>query len=132
MTESIQVSAFFPGARAGRIYSAWLDGAQHAAFTGSSAEVDPQLGGLFTAWDGYIQGTTVELHPFSRIVQSWRTTEFPAGSPDSRLEVLLEQLDGGTRVTLLHTEIPDGQGEGYRQGWEDYYFTPMQTYFSGG
>jgi activator of HSP90 ATPase len=131
MTDSLQVSAFFAGITPERLYSAWLDSEQHAAFTGSPAKVDPQVGGSFTAWDGYIQGATLELQPFLRILQSWRTTEFPEDSPDSSLEVLVQEEEGGARLTLIHTQIPDGQAESYRQGWEDYYFQPMQAYFSG-
>jgi hypothetical protein len=55
MTDNLQVSAFFPSISAERLYSAWLDGEQHAAFTGSPATVDPQVGGAFSAWEGYIQ-----------------------------------------------------------------------------
>ena len=132
MIDSFQISAFFAGASAERLYSAWLDSDQHAAFTGSPAKVDPHAGGSFTAWEGYIQGTNLDLQPYSQILQSWRTTEFPEGSPDSRLEVQFEDVEGGVRLTFIHTGIPDGEGESYRQGWEDYYFLPMQAYFSGG
>jgi len=128
--EKIELSTFLPGTTPEQLYRAWLDGEMHGAFTGSAAQVDPQVGGRFTAWDGYITGTNLILEPFRRIVQSWRTTEFPAGSPDSHLEVLLEEGEAGTTLRLVHTEIPDGQAEDYRQGWEDYYFKPMQDYFA--
>jgi activator of HSP90 ATPase len=130
MAESFEVSAFFPTQSPEKIYTAWLDSQAHSAMTGSLAEVDPTVGGKFNAWDGYIQGHTLELEPFRRILQAWRTTEFPADSPDSRLEILLEGVDGGAQVTLRHSEIPEGQGEDYRQGWTDYYFEPMGRYFS--
>ncbi len=130
MADSIEVSAFFPGQPAERIYSAWLDGHGHTAMTGSPAEVDPLVGGKFTAWDRYIQGETLAAEPFQRILQAWRTTEFPEDSPDSRLEILIEELNDGALVTLRHSEIPEGQGESYRQGWEEYYFEPMKLYFS--
>ncbi|KAF0112191.1 MAG: Activator of Hsp90 ATPase 1 family protein [Chloroflexi bacterium] len=111
------------------VFHAWLDSKQHSRFTGSEAEVDPKVGGEFTAWGGYISGKTKVLEPPNRILQSWRTTEFPVDSPDSLLEILLEKIPGGTQLTLIHTEIPDGQAEMYREGWEEYYFTPMQDYF---
>ncbi|HEX9618021.1 MAG TPA: SRPBCC family protein [Anaerolineales bacterium] len=130
MPEKIELSSFLPGTTPEQLYRAWLDGEMHGAFTGSAAQVDPQVGGRFTAWDSYITGTNLILEPFRRIVQSWRTTEFPAGSPDSHLEVLLEEGEAGTTLRLVHTEIPDGQAEDYRQGWEDYYFEPMQDYFA--
>ena len=56
---------------------------------------------------------------------AWRTTEFPLDSPDSRVEVLLDKEAGGTRLTLMHSEIPEGQADEYLQGWKDFYFAPM-------
>lgn len=126
--EALRVSTVIP-ASPQVIYFAWLDGAQHSAFTGGKATVDPSPGGKFTAWDGYIEGKNITLELGRRIVQSWRTTEFPKGAPDSRLEVHLEAVSGGTRVTLLHSEIPEGQGELYKSGWAEHYFNPMRTYF---
>jgi uncharacterized protein YndB with AHSA1/START domain len=113
-----------------RVYSAWLDSNAHTAFTGGAAKVDAAIGGKFTAWDGYIQGRTVELLQGRRIVQTWRTKEFPPASPDSRLEVQFESAEGQTRVTILHSNIPEGQGERYKKGWYDHYFTPMREYFA--
>jgi activator of HSP90 ATPase len=129
MTESIQLSTVLPAAPED-IYLGWLSSREHSAFTGSPAQIDSRLGGTFTAWDGYIQGTTTELEPYQRIVQSWRTTEFPDDSPDSRLEVQLEAVEGGTKITLIHTEIPDGQSKSYYSGWEDFYFKPMMEYYT--
>jgi uncharacterized protein YndB with AHSA1/START domain len=114
-----------------QVYRAWLDPAEHAAIIGGAAEIAPGVGGEFRIWDGYITGRTLELDPPRRIVQSWRATEFPEGSPDSRLEVRLEPSGKGTRLTLVHTEIPEGQGPQYDEGWKEHYFTPMQAYFAG-
>ena len=129
MPETLNLSTLLPGPPE-KIYTAWLDSNEHGLFTGSPANIDPQIGGEFTAWDGYIQGKTLELEPGKRILQSWRTTEFPDTSPDSLLEVIFEPDPAGTRLTLLHTNIPDGQSDQYRQGWLDYYFQPMREYFS--
>ncbi len=111
------------------VYDAWLASDRHAAMTGDPATIDPRVGGAFEAGDGYISGTTLELEPARRIVQSWRTTEFGPGDPDSRIEVLFEPVAEGTKVTIHHTAIPDGQ-TGYEQGWRDFYFAPMREYFA--
>ena len=116
-------------AKASEIYDAWLSSEGHSAITGSPANVDGKVGGKFTAWDGYIFGSTLDLTPDRRIVQAWRTTEFPDDAPDSRLDVLLEEVDGGTKVTLTHSNMPEDQVDSYRQGWEDFYFKPMREYF---
>jgi len=128
MLETIQLSAILP-ASPEQIYRDWLSSTGHTAFTGSPAEVDPAVGGRFTAWDGYIAGTNIELEPYRRILQAWRTSEFPTGSPDSRLEVLLEAVESGTRLTINHSHIPEGQGAMYAQGWQDFYFSPMHAYY---
>lgn len=111
------------------VFRAWMSSAGHAAMTGSAAKIDPRVGGNFSAWDGYISGKTLELKPDSRIVQSWRTTEFAHKDPDSRIEVMLEAVKGGTKLTLTHSGIPDGQADSYESGWEESYFEPMRTYF---
>jgi len=112
------------------IYSTWLSSEGHAAMTGNPANVDVKVGGKFSAWDGYIFGSTLELEPDQRIVQAWRTTEFPEDAPDSRLEILFEEATRGTKVTLIHSDMPEDQVDSYRQGWEDFYFKPMKEYFS--
>jgi activator of HSP90 ATPase len=45
------------------------------------------------------------------------------------VEILLERMKDGTRLTLRHSNIPEGQAESYKQGWEDFYFKPMKEYF---
>ncbi|MSQ13291.1 MAG: hypothetical protein EXR47_03975 [Dehalococcoidia bacterium] len=126
MPDTIKVSTVLP-ATPEQIYRAWLDAREHGLFTRRKATAQKRVGGKFTAWDGYIEGETLE--PNKRIVQAWRTTEFPEGSPDSRLEALLEPAKGGTKVTLVHTNIPKGQVADLKQGWVDYYFEPMKAYF---
>jgi uncharacterized protein YndB with AHSA1/START domain len=126
--ETVRVSAVLP-ASADRVYAAWLDSEAHSAMTGSKATVDPSLGGEHGAWDGYIHGKTLELEAGRRIVQSWRSTDFPLGHADSRLELQLLEVSGGTEVTIIHTGIPEGQGTQYASGWVDHYLTPMTKYF---
>ncbi|MCH7663032.1 MAG: SRPBCC domain-containing protein [Chloroflexi bacterium] len=115
---------------AAALYDAWLSSAEHSAFTGSNAEIDASVGGKFTAWDGYIDGETLELEPGKRIVQSWRTSEFAANVPASRIEVLFTDTDGGSKLTLIHSSLQPGDGEKYEQGWEESYFSPMRAYFA--
>ena len=111
------------------IYKAWLSTKGHAAMTGSAAKVNGKVGGKFSAWDEYIFGTTLELTPNERILQTWRTSEFPEDAPDSRVEIIFEEAAGGTKITLAHSNMPENQVDDYRQGWEDFYFKPMKEYF---
>jgi activator of HSP90 ATPase len=116
-------------AKPAKIYESWLSSEGHAAMTGSPASVDGTVGGAFSAWDGYIFGKTLELRPNQRIAQTWRTSEFPEDAPDSHVVVDLEEVSGGTKITLTHSNMPADQVDSYRQGWEDFYFKPMKEYF---
>ncbi len=127
--EAIRVTTAIPAA-ATTLYLAWLDSAQHSAMTGGTAKIDPTVGAKFSAWNGYITGKLVTLDLGRRIVMAWRTSDFPREASDSRVEVHFEGVGSGTRLTILHSDIPEGQGEKYREGWNASYFTPMRNYFS--
>ncbi len=111
------------------LYAAWLSSEGHTKMTGAKANCTAKLGGAFQAWDGYIQGRNLELQENERIVQAWRTGHFSAQEPDSRVEITLRADGDATEVTLLHTGLP-AHGMRYLQGWVDFYFSPMATYFS--
>ena len=111
------------------IYNAWLNGKEHANMTGMPATAGTKVGDAFTAHDDYISGKNIELVPFTKIVQSWRTTEFEEEDEDSVLEIRLEDKNSHTLVALTHSNLPP-HGAQYEQGWIDYYFKPMKGYFS--
>ena len=126
---SFKLTAVIPAPRK-RVYEAWLDARAHSAFTGAKTTIRAKIGGRFTAWDGYITGKTLELKPSRLIVQSWRTTEFPADAADSRVELHFEDAATGTRLTLIHSGAPSTQVASYKTGWRDFYFRPMRAWFS--
>jgi len=130
--DSFQIVAVLPAPPV-RVYAAWIDAAEHAAFTGQAATSEPRPGGEHTAGGGYISGRHVELVTGIRIVQTWRTTEFPRGAIDSRVELTFEPHGAKeTRVTLVHTDLPPGQGDRYRKGWASQYFERLRAYLGGG
>ena len=111
------------------VYDAYMDPKKHTVFTGSKATGDGKVGGKFTAWDGYIFGKNVVLEKGKRIVQEWRTTEWPEGYPPSKLELTLKKVKGGTEVAMTHSDVPAEQADDYRQGWIDFYWKPLREYF---
>lgn len=117
---------------AAKLYKAWLDPLHHVAMSwGEYAEIDPVVDGLFTCGDGYIFGKNLELDPGKRIVQAWRTTDFPDDQPDTQLELLFTDTEDGCEFTLIHNGFPEDQVETYAQGWLQYYLEPMKLYFGG-
>jgi uncharacterized protein YndB with AHSA1/START domain len=129
-TETVLVSEVIPATRE-RLYAAWLDSEQHSAFTADVADIEPFVGGIHSAFSGYVTGQVLALEPNRKIVASWRSTEFPDEAEDSRLEVTFEDTSGGTMITLLHTGIPSGQSDRCRDGWLQFYLAGMKKYFSG-
>ena len=132
MPDSFQVEAVV-GAEPARVYQAWMDSREHAAFTGGGeAVVEPWAGGRFTAWDGYIHGILLQVDVGTRIVQTWRTSEFLPEPRDSRLVVEFEPARGGTTVRIRHADLPPSQMARYELGWMEHYLKPLQQYFSRG
>jgi uncharacterized protein YndB with AHSA1/START domain len=129
-TEAVLVSEVIPATRE-RIFAAWMNSEQHSAFTGEEAIIEPVVGGAHSSFAGYARGITLALDPYRRIVQSWRAREFPADCGDSTVEITLEETVGGTLVTLLHTEIPQGHSDRYRDSWLRSYLEPLKRYFTG-
>ena len=131
MSDSITLSETF-AVEPELLYKAWLSSKENSDFTGGAAKASSRIGGAFTAWDGYIEGKNLELVKNKKIVQSWRSTEFPKNAKDSLLEIILKPVKLGTKLTLKHYNIPKGQGKSYKNGWEKHYFVPMQEYFGKG
>jgi activator of HSP90 ATPase len=112
------------------VYYAWLNSEQHSEMTQSPASASTEVAGIFTVHDGYINGINLELEDAQRILQTCRTSQFEGTDPDSSIEIILEKVANGTLLTLKQWNIPEGQAEGYESGWHDFYFTPMQEFFS--
>jgi activator of HSP90 ATPase len=127
-TKTIRQRQFIP-AKPVDVYDAFLDAKKHAAFTGSKASCSARVGGRFTAWDGYISGKNLKLEKGKRIMQEWRTTEWPRGYPPSILELTFREIKGGTELTMIHSRVPAEQTASYKQGWIDAYWKPLKQYF---
>lgn len=111
-----------------QIYKSWLSTQRHTKMTGGAAFVSDKVGETFSAWDGYITGSNIELEPYNKIVQSWRSSNFHDSESDSQIEISLSEDHEYTILTLKHTNVPES-GEHYKKGWEEHYFTPMKQYF---
>jgi activator of HSP90 ATPase len=113
-----------------KVYEAFMNAKIHSEFTGSKATCNPIVGGKFTAWDGYISGKNVELEKGKKIVQEWKTTEWPGGYGPSRFELTLKKVRNGTQITMVHSNVPEKQAAELAEGWNEFYWTPLKEYFS--
>jgi uncharacterized protein YndB with AHSA1/START domain len=117
-------------ASAVEVYEAWLDSLAHSEMTGGEASMSDEIDADVSAWDGYISGRNLHLIPHERIVQSWRTTKFTDAHEDSVVTLSFEETQEGTLLTLVHSNVPDGQTSYEQGGWETHYFAPMRAYFA--
>lgn len=107
------------------VYEALMDSKKHAKFTGGKASISREVGGKFSAFDGYAEGVNLELVPDKKIVQTWRAEDWPEGHY-SKATFSLNKVEGGTRLTFTQTGVPEEQQEAVAQGWRDYYWTPLK------
>lgn len=103
----------FINAKPEDVFDALMDAKKHSEFTGSKATSQPKVGGKFTAWDGYIIGKHLVLERAKKIVQEWKTTEWPEGYPPSTLKFSLKANNDGTKLTMLHSNVPTEQAKSY-------------------
>ncbi len=109
------------------VYEALMDSSKHAQFTGAAANISPETGGQFTAYDGLISGTNRELVPGQRIVQSWRIST--DGWPEDHYSTVvfsLDSVEGGTRLTFTQTGVPAQCYDNINQGWHDHYWEKLK------
>jgi activator of HSP90 ATPase len=111
------------------VYDAYVNEKKHSEFTGSTASGTARKGAKFEAWDGYITGKFLELEKGKRVVQEWKTSEWPAGYPPSMLELKFRGRRGKTELTMIHSKVPAEQVKKYSEGWVESYWDPLKEYF---
>jgi activator of HSP90 ATPase len=111
-----------------RLFDMYLDAREHSAFTGAPAVVEPKAGTDFSAFGGVLWGKLLHVEPKRLIVQTWRSTNFPASAIDSVLVLTFWPQADGARIELVHVNVADEDFADVSQGWEKYYWTPWRAY----
>ena len=109
------------------VYEMLMDSKKHAKVVGGKVSMSKKLRGKFTVFDGYCHGFNIELVEGKKIVQAWHFAEegWPA---DHFSECTFEFKKNGKGTTLTFTQkgIPEHKCNDLKQGWKDYYWTPMK------
>ena len=125
-TKTIEQSVTF-NASPHDVYEALMDSEKHSRFTGAKANISREVGGAFSAYDGALSGTIIELVPDAKIVQSWRgSDEGWVPGHYSTATFSLEAIGGGTQLTFVQTGVPEQSVEQISQGWQTYYWPKMK------
>jgi uncharacterized protein YndB with AHSA1/START domain len=107
------------------VFDMFVDPSQLVRWIGLSAELDPRPGGRFRfeiAPGQFCEGRYEEVDRPNRLVVSWGWTEpsmhVPPGS--SRVEVQLGDAPGGTRLRLVHSQLPPDLRLLHDDGWRQF------------
>ena len=107
------------------VYEVLMDQKKHAKLVGSEASISRKAGGKFVIYGGDIEGKNLELVPDQKIVQTWRFSDWPEGH-FSTVTFVFTPVEKGTRLTFTQTDVPDDKYEDIKQGWTDYYWSPLK------
>ena len=110
------------------VYEALMDSKKNAAFTGAAAKISQKKGGKFSTFDDYATGENLELVPDKKIVQSWRAADWPKGHY-SVATFELKPAGKGTQLDFTQTDIPEEVYDDIEQGWVEWYWEKLKTYF---
>ena len=127
MARTIQIAASLP-APPEQLFDMYLDPLEHAAFTGMPVTISMAPGSAFSAFNGVITGTVLQVVPKRLIVQSWRSPCWGASDVDSTLVLSFLPDKDGARIELSQVNVVDADFAGVSQGWEKYYWTPWREY----
>ena len=107
------------------VWQFWTDPERLVRWMGKVAAIDVRPGGDIRIEYGngaVMLGTVLEADAPSRLVFTWGW-EDPTeviGPGGSRVEVDLDDADGGTRLRLRHLGLPPAEAAGHAEGW-DYF-----------
>ena len=105
-----------------------MNSARHAKFTGEVARIDPKVGGAFACYDDYIKGVTVELEPNKRIVQAWRSRNWPKGTYSIVTFNFSRRPGGKTELKFSQIGVPTQDYADKNKGWRTHYWEPLKMF----
>lgn len=108
------------------VYEALMDSRKHAAFSRLPARISRKPGGTFTAYGPYLSGVNLELVPDKKIVQFWRSKNWPRFHY-STVTFALEKVKDGTRLRFTQLGVPDNDYQAKKRGWVKSYWQPMKA-----
>lgn len=118
------------------VFEFLTDPAKMTRWMGSAVQIEPRPGGIYRVDANgvdVIRGQYVEVVHDTRIAFTWGWEKaergFPAGS--TRVEIDLAPEGKGTRLRLVHRELPPEARERHDFGWT-HYLARLKTVSAGG
>ena len=131
MPKTIVQKVLVKNTTAKALYDLYMDAKKHSLLTGAPAKISAKEGSKFSAHGGYITGKNLQLVKDKLIVQSWRAEDWNQEDIDSTFIIFFEPKGKDVIVHATHANVPEGQMESLKSGWNDYYWKPWKKYLSG-
>jgi activator of HSP90 ATPase len=97
---------------------------------GRKADISREVGGPISMFGGDIKGCNVELIADKRVVQAWRSKNWPDGVY-SIVRFELEAQGEGTKLIFDQAGYPEGAEKMLEGGWHQMYWQPMNAMLAG-
>jgi activator of HSP90 ATPase len=110
-------------------YRALTDATLLSRLTGMSAEMDASEGGVFHAWNNRCHGYMLYLKQNTRIVQSWRHSDFQEGIYTT-VFFDIETTESGSRVSFNHVGVPEEASGWLTEAWRKDFWEPIIEHLS--
>ncbi|KAI0113441.1 activator of Hsp90 ATPase [Daldinia grandis] len=120
---------------AAELYQTFTDPQRLAAFTRAPPKRfdGAHKGGKFELFDGNVSGEYQELEEPTKITQTWRLNQWPAGHYSKQvIEFDQNDVDGVTVMRVTWSGVPVGQEEVTKRNWEEYYVRSIKKTFGFG
>jgi uncharacterized protein YndB with AHSA1/START domain len=108
-----------------KVWEALINPEHINGWGGGPAKMTNKKGEKFSLWGGQIHGTNTDVVAPNTLVQQWYGGKWLQASTAT---FSLEEEKNGTKVTLLHTDVPDEEAEDIESGWKEYYLGPLKKY----
>ena len=109
------------------VYNILLSSKKFGEMTGGrKAKISKDEGGTASLFGGAIQARNIELVPGKRVVQAWRSADWPEGQYSI---VRFELTVDGTNTKLSFDQVghPADAASHLERGWHEMYWNPMNT-----
>jgi activator of HSP90 ATPase len=109
------------------VYAALTNPYTIELWSGYPAEMSTEPGSEFSLWEGDITGRNIAFEADRKVAQEWY---FGEREEKSIVTITIRPDREGSEVIVEHTNIPDEDFNDIAEGWREYYFGAIMTFFN--
>lgn len=109
------------------VYSAITNPYTIELWSGYPAIMSEEPGSEFSLWEGDITGKNLEFIKDRKVVQEWY---FGDQEEKSIVTITIQPDREDSIVTVEQTNIPDDDFAGISEGWREFYFGAITSFFN--